>query len=50
MVARPLPKSASGGGTVRLHVAFAVWDGGRDEVGARKMRSVWIPMTLESGT
>ncbi len=30
----------------RSHVAFAVWDGGREEVGARKMRSVWIPMRL----
>lgn len=28
-------------------VAFAIWNGDRDEVGARKMRSVWIPMSLQ---
>ena len=28
-------------------VAFAVWEGGREEVGARKMRTAWIPLTLE---
>jgi hypothetical protein len=27
-------------------VAFAVWDGGRQEVGARKMRSVWVPLSI----
>lgn len=25
--------------------AFAVWEGGRQEAGARKMRTAWIPMT-----
>ena len=30
----------------RSQVAVAVWDGERDEVGARKMRSVWIPLDL----
>jgi len=28
-------------------VAFAVWEGGREEVGARKMRTGWIPLTLQ---
>ena len=28
------------------YVAFAVWDGSHEEVGARKMRSVWIPLQL----
>jgi hypothetical protein len=27
-------------------VAFAVWDGAADEVGARKMRTAWIPLTV----
>ncbi len=27
-------------------VAFAVWDGDQHEVGARKMRTIWIPMTI----
>ncbi len=27
-------------------VAFAVWDGGVDQAGSRKMRSVWIPLEL----
>jgi len=28
-------------------VAFAVWDGDRREVGSRKMRTAWIPVTLQ---
>lgn len=28
----------------RSHVAFAVWDGAGEEVGARKMRTDWIPL------
>jgi len=27
-------------------VAFAVWNGGAGEVGARKMRTGWVPMSL----
>jgi hypothetical protein len=27
-------------------VAFAIWDGARQEVGSRKMRSVWMPLSL----
>ena len=50
LLVRPLPAAARAVGSARLHVAFAVWDGGRAEVGARKMRSVWIPITLGSGT
>ena len=32
----------------RTQVAFAVWDGGRQEIGARKMRTGWVPMKLEA--
>lgn len=45
MIMRPMPLERTA--NLRLHVAFAVWDGGRDEVGARKMRSAWIPITVE---
>lgn len=31
----------------RTYVAFAVWDGAAGHVGAKKMRSAWIPLTLE---
>lgn len=30
------------------HVAFAVWDGARGEVGSRKMRTPWIPLRLSA--
>jgi hypothetical protein len=29
-------------------VAFAVWEGGHEEVGARKMRTGWVPLTVRS--
>jgi hypothetical protein len=45
VVSRPLPKGLAPGG--RTQVAFAVWNGGHGEVGARKMRSAWIPLLLE---
>ena len=32
----------------RTQVAFAVWDGSRQEGGARKMRTGWVPMHLEA--
>lgn len=43
---RPLPNGAQPGG--RTQVAFAVWEGSHQEVGARKMRTAWIPLALES--
>ncbi|HXG52719.1 MAG TPA: ethylbenzene dehydrogenase-related protein [candidate division Zixibacteria bacterium] len=46
LLARPLPSGAQPGG--RTQVAFAVWEGSRQEVGARKMRSVWIPLAFEA--
>ncbi len=42
---RPLPPGLRPG--ERSQVAFAVWQGANQEVGARKMRSVWIPIFLE---
>jgi DMSO reductase family type II enzyme heme b subunit len=49
-IARPL---AEGPGAVNLqpgqktYIAFAVWDGAERHMGARKMRSGWIPLVLE---
>jgi len=42
VLSRPLPEGLRPG--ERTQVAFAVWEGGRDETGARKMRSVWVPL------
>ncbi|HSB18772.1 MAG TPA: ethylbenzene dehydrogenase-related protein [Anaeromyxobacteraceae bacterium] len=47
VIVRPLPRGARPGG--RSQVAFAVWQGQRGEVGARKMRTGWIPLALEGG-
>lgn len=46
VIARPLPAAMRG--VKRSQVAFAVWKGERQEVGARKMRSVWLPLALEA--
>ena len=43
---RPLPNGAQPGG--RTQVAFAVWEGSHQEVGARKMRTAWIPLSFGS--
>jgi DMSO reductase family type II enzyme heme b subunit len=32
----------------RTHVAFAIWEGGAHNTGARKMRSAWLPLELGS--
>jgi len=42
VLSRPLPKGLEPGS--RTQVAFAVWQGEHREVGARKMRSVWVPL------
>ncbi len=44
VITKPLPELLRG--QARSQVAFAVWNGKRQEVGARKMRSVWIPLAL----
>lgn len=43
---RPLPNGAQPGG--RTQVAFAVWEGSHQEVGPKKMRTGWIPLSLGS--
>jgi hypothetical protein len=30
-------------------VAFAVWEGSREEIGSRKMRTGWIPLVMKEG-
>lgn len=45
VIARPLPAGVRPGG--RSQVAFAVWQGQKREAGARKMRTGWIPLSLE---
>ncbi len=44
LLIRPLPSGAQVGS--RTQVAFAVWEGSHQEVGARKMRSGWIPLAI----
>lgn len=45
VIVRPLPADLGPGR--RTQVAFAVWDGALQEVGARKMRSAWVPIHIE---
>jgi hypothetical protein len=45
VIVRPLPAGVRQGD--RSQVAFAVWQGRKGEVGARKMRTGWIPLSLE---
>lgn len=42
---RPLPENFSS--KTGTQIAFAVWNGENREVGSRKMRTGWIPLTLE---
>lgn len=44
LLVRPLPSGVQPGG--RTQVAFAVWEGSHEEVGAKKMRTGWIPLAL----
>jgi len=46
VLSRRLPRGLAPGG--RSQVAFAVWQGANDEVGARKMRTGWVPLALEA--
>jgi len=45
VILRALPEPLQG--VPRSQVAFAIWNGSHGEVGARKMRSAWIPLALE---
>jgi hypothetical protein len=44
VLVRPAPAHVQPGS--RTQVAFAVWEGSHQEAGARKMRSVWIPLRV----
>lgn len=45
VIRRPVPDGLSPQNGSQI--AFAVWEGSREEVGARKMRTGWIPLTVE---
>ncbi|NLY02904.1 MAG: hypothetical protein GXY83_43185 [Rhodopirellula sp.] len=47
VIRRPLPSGFAE--QSHTQVAFAVWQGSHDEVGARKMRTGWITLTQEIG-
>lgn len=47
VLSRRLPADVTPGG--RGQIAFAVWEGSRGEVGARKMRTGWVPLVVEGG-
>lgn len=44
VIARPMPAGLAP--TVRTAIAFAVWDGAAREAGARKMRTIWVPLSV----
>ncbi len=44
VIVRSLPEGLAP--LTRTQVAFAIWEGSLDEVGARKMRSAWIPLAI----
>lgn len=46
LIVRPLPES--GRPASRSQVAFAIWEGSKQEVGSRKMRTAWVPLALEA--
>ena len=45
VLSRPLPPGLAP--NTRTQAAFAVWDGEHQEAGARKMRTIWIPLLME---
>ncbi len=47
VIARPIPAGLAP--NVRTTIAFAVWDGAAREVGARKMRTIWVPLSVRGG-
>jgi hypothetical protein len=44
VIVRPMPAGLAL--NVRTNIAFAVWDGAAGEVGARKMRTIWVPLAV----
>jgi hypothetical protein len=47
VIARRLPDGLTP--TSPSQIAFAVWEGSRQEAGARKMRTGWIPISIREG-
>lgn len=45
VIARPMPVGFSN--AAPSQIAFAVWEGAHTEVGARKMRTGWVPLILK---
>jgi len=45
VITRPVPVGFSN--TTPSQIAFAVWEGAHTEVGARKMRTGWVPLILK---
>jgi DMSO reductase family type II enzyme heme b subunit len=45
VIVRRLPNGLTPGG--RTQAAFAIWEGGQNEVGARKMRTGWVPLLMK---
>jgi DMSO reductase family type II enzyme heme b subunit len=48
VIARPLPQGLTP--TSPSQIAFAVWEGSKQEAGARKMRTGWIPISIREVT
>ena len=46
LLVRNLPEAMKPG--ARGQIAFAIWQGSKQEVGSRKMRTAWIPFALEA--
>lgn len=44
VIVRPLPSGLTA--KAPAQIAFAVWEGARQEAGARKMRTGWIPLSI----
>ena len=44
LIVRALPEGLRA--VQRSQVAFAVWEGSKQEVGARKMRTAWVPLAI----
>ena len=47
VIARKLPEGLAP--NTRTQIALAVWEGSGNEVGARKMRTGWIPLAMRAG-
>ena len=45
VIIRSLPNGLAPG--ARSQIAFAVWEGAHEEVGARKMRTGWVPLLMQ---